>query len=90
MRACVRACTLSPLSLSLAQNEERPSLYSKEVKLPRYVKTGGGKDARDVHARAKRRDRTPYEAWAANTFMAYWLPCWLQRLSAAIVGADRY
>ena len=24
-------------------------------------------------ARAKRRDRTPYESWAAATFMSYWL-----------------
>ena len=35
-------------------------------------------------ARAKRRDRTPYESWAASTFMSYWL----QRISAAIVGGD--
>ena len=35
-------------------------------------------------ARAKRRDRTPYESWAAASFMSYWL----QRISAAIVGGD--
>jgi hypothetical protein len=35
-------------------------------------------------ARAKRRDRTQYESWAAATFMSYWL----QRISAAIVGGD--
>ena len=35
-------------------------------------------------ARAKLRDRTPYESWAASSFMAYWL----QRLAAAIVGGD--
>ena len=35
-------------------------------------------------ARAKRRDTTPYESWAAAAFMAYWI----QRLSAAIVGGD--
>ena len=35
-------------------------------------------------ARAKLRDRTPYETWTAGSFMAYWL----QRLAAAIVGGD--
>ena len=45
---------------------------------------GSVKRLHDLEARAARVDRTPYESWAASSYVPYWS----QRLSASVVVSD--